>query len=135
MNETYDFLVIGSGIAGLSFALKVAEHGSVCVISKTKLEHTNTSYAQGGIASVFAPTDNFEKHIQDTLTCGDGLCNEQIVRMVVSEAPSVIAQLVEWGTLFDRNTDGSFNLAREGGHSENRVLHHLDNSGFEIQRA
>jgi L-aspartate oxidase len=135
MNEKYDFLVIGTGIAGLSFALKVAEHGKVCVISKSKVEETNTSYAQGGIASVMYNPDNFEKHVQDTLVCGDGLCDEKVVRMIVTEAPETIQQLIDWGTEFDLGKNGQYDLGREGGHSENRILHHKDNTGFEIQRA
>jgi L-aspartate oxidase len=131
----YDFLVIGSGIGGLSFALKMADHGKVCVVSKTNLEETNTCYAQGGIAAVTYQPDSFEKHINDTLICGDGLCDEQVVRMVVEEGPKQIKELIRWGTNFDKKPDGGYDLAREGGHSEHRVLHHKDNSGFEIQRA
>lgn len=135
MHTEFDYLVIGSGLAGLSFALKVADSGKVCIVTKTTIDETNTRYAQGGIAAVTAVPDDFEKHIQDTLICGDGLCNEAVVRMVVEEAPEQIQQLVNWGASFDRNDDGSFELAREGGHSEHRVLHHKDNTGFEIQRA
>jgi L-aspartate oxidase len=135
MTEKFDFLVIGSGIAGLSFALKAADHGKVCVISKSQIDETNTSYAQGGIASVTYEPDNFEKHIQDTLICGDGLCDEKVVRTVINDAPKAIAQLIQWGTEFDKTSDGRFDLAREGGHSEHRILHHKDNSGYEIQRA
>ena len=130
-----DFLVIGSGIAGLSFALKAAEFGTVTVICKANLEETNTVYAQGGIAAVTYDPDNFDKHINDTLICGDGLCNEQVVRTVVSEAPEQIKQLIQWGVKFDKKTDGHYDLAREGGHSEHRILHHKDNTGHEIQRA
>jgi L-aspartate oxidase len=135
MEKKVDFLVIGSGLAGLSFALKVAEKGKVMLITKVTLEETNTSYAQGGIASVTYVPDNFEKHIQDTLICGDGLCDQKIVEMVVKEAPDQINQLIEWGTQFDILADGKFDLAREGGHSEHRILHHKDNTGEEIQRA
>ncbi len=135
MEEQFDFLVIGSGLAGLSFALKVADFGKVCVVSKAEISETNTSYAQGGIASVTYSPDTFEKHIQDTLICGDGLCDENVVRMIVNKAPSCIAQLIEWGTVFDKTPDGHFDLGREGGHSENRVLHYKDTSGAEIQRA
>ncbi len=135
MQSEYDFLVIGSGLAGLSFALKVADHGKVCVVTKSTLEETNTSYAQGGIAAAIASSDDFEKHVKDTLICGGGLCNEEVVRMIVTEAPAQIRQLVEWGTQFDKTNDGTFELAREGGHSEHRVLHHKDNTGAEIQRA
>lgn len=130
-----DFLVIGSGIGGLSYALKVAEFGSVIVITKSGLDETNTSYAQGGIAAVTYDPDTLEKHVQDTLICGDGLCNEPVVRMIVEEAPAQINQLIQWGVKFDRKSNGQYDLAREGGHSEHRILHHKDNTGFEIQRA
>jgi L-aspartate oxidase len=135
MKYEVDFLVIGSGLAGLSFALKVAPYGKVCLVSKTTLEETNTCYAQGGIAAVTGKDDSYEKHVGDTLVAGDGLCNEDVVRMVVREAPEQITQLINWGTQFDRTGDGAFDLAREGGHSKHRILHHKDNTGFEIQRA
>jgi L-aspartate oxidase len=135
LKKEYDFLVIGSGLAGLSFALKVANQGNVAILTKTKLEETNTSYAQGGIAAVTYEPDNYEKHIQDTLIAGDGLCNEEVVRMVVSEAPAQIKELINWGTNFDKEKNGKFDLAKEGGHSEHRILHHKDTTGFEIQRA
>lgn len=130
----FDFLVLGSGIAGLAFALKAAEKGNVCIITKKTLEDTNTRYAQGGIASVTYNPDSFEKHIQDTLIAGAGLCNEEIVRMVVREAPEGIQNLINWGIQFDKNSEGKFHLAREGGHSEFRILHHKDKTGDEIQR-
>lgn len=133
--KKYDFLVIGSGIAGLSYALKVASHGKVCVITKGKITESNTSYAQGGISAVTYLPDNFEKHIEDTLIAGAGVCNPEVVKTVVTQAPAKIAQLVEWGTQFDKTEDGKFDLHREGGHSEHRILHHKDNTGFEIQRA
>lgn len=135
MIKETDFLVIGSGIAGLSFALKVAKHGKVILISKTKLEETNTKYAQGGIAAVTYEPDNFEKHVKDTLIAGDGLCNKKIVEMVVQEAPDQIKQLIDWGVQFDQNKTGKYDLGREGGHSEYRVLHHKDNTGEEIQNS
>ena len=130
----YDFLVIGSGLAGLSYALKVADYGKVGIVSKTKLEETNTKYAQGGIASVMYPPDDFSKHVQDTLSAGDGLCDREVVEMVTKEAPSQIKQLIEWGVDFDKKKDGSYDLGREGGHSEYRVLHHKDNTGEEIEK-
>ncbi len=130
-----DFLVIGSGIAGLSFALKAAEFGSVTLICKANLEETNTIYAQGGIAAVTYEPDSTEKHVRDTLICGDGLCNEAVVRMVVKEGPEQIKQLIKWGVRFDKKPSGEYDLAREGGHSEHRILHHKDNTGYEIQRA
>jgi L-aspartate oxidase len=135
MKKQYDFLVIGSGLAGLTYALKVADFGSVAVVTKTSIEQTNTSYAQGGIAAVMYEPDSFEKHIQDTLIAGDGLCNPNVVEMVVREAPAQIEKMVKWGISFDRTEAGKFDLGREGGHSEYRVLHHKDNTGLEIQRA
>jgi len=135
MTQRFDFLVIGSGIAGLAIALKAAKFGKVCIVTKNLIDETNTRYAQGGIAAVTYQPDSFEKHVQDTIIAGAGLCNEEVVRMVVSEAPDRIIDLIEWGINFDRNTDGSFDLAREGGHTEFRILHHKDNTGNEIQRA
>ncbi len=135
MKREVDFLVIGSGLAGLSFALKVADYGKVCIVTKSTIDETNTRYAQGGIAAVTYAPDTFEKHVKDTLISGDGLCDESVVRMVVSEAPAQIQQLIEWGTNFDRKPDGTFDLAREGGHSEHRILHYKDISGYEIERA
>jgi L-aspartate oxidase len=131
-----DFLVIGSGIAGLSFALKAAKKGKVLVLTKVNADETNTKYAQGGIATVFDPaTDSFEKHIQDTLIAGDGLCDKRIVEIVVSEGPDRINELIEYGTNFDKMESGKYNLTREGGHSENRILHYKDITGWEIERA
>ena len=135
MEKRYDFLVIGSGLGGVSFALKVAAKGKVALITKTELEETNTRYAQGGIAAVTSEQDSYEKHVEDTLIAGDGLCNEDIVRLVVKEAPAQIDELIHWGTEFDKKSDGNYSLAREGGHSEYRILHHKDNTGAEIQRA
>ncbi|GHT12386.1 L-aspartate oxidase [Bacteroidia bacterium] len=135
MNNISDFLVIGSGAAGLSYALKVAQHGKVTLITKSTLEESNTQYAQGGIAAVTNNADSFEKHVADTLLCGAGICNEDVVRMVVKEAPAQIQQLIDWGAQFDKSADGSFDLAREGGHSEHRILHNKDSSGAEIERA
>ncbi len=135
MNRTTDFLVIGTGIAGLSFALKVADRAKVVLVCKSDIDETNTSFAQGGIASVMYSPDNFEKHVQDTLICGDGMCNEEVVRMVVASAPQQIKQLVRWGVKFDRAPGGDYDLAREGGHSEHRILHHKDNTGEAIQDA
>ncbi|NHB67695.1 L-aspartate oxidase [Perlabentimonas gracilis] len=132
---TCDYLVIGSGIAGLSFALKAAEQGTVMLISKADIEETNTRYAQGGIAAVTYEPDSVEKHIEDTLICGDGLCNKEVVRMVATEGPAQINQLIQWGVKFDKRATGEYDLAREGGHSEHRILHHKDNTGIEIQRA
>lgn len=130
-----DFLIIGSGIAGLSYALKVAEFGSVCMITKSDQDESNTKYAQGGIASVTYHPDSIKKHVQDTLIAGDGLCDEDVVNMVISEGPKRIEELIEWGARFDKTEAGEFDLGKEGGHSENRILHHKDNTGWEIERA
>lgn len=134
MQISVDFLVIGSGLAGLSFALKAAELGKVLVLTKAKIHETNTNWAQGGIAGVTSPNDDFEKHVQDTLTAGDGLCKEDIVRIVVTEGPQRIKELINWGVNFDKNPDGSLMLGKEGGHSEFRILHAQDATGAEIQR-
>jgi L-aspartate oxidase len=133
MKKRTDFLVIGSGIAGLTFALKAARFGKVTIVTKATLMDSNTMYAQGGIAAVFSEPDNFEKHIRDTLIAGDGFCNEDVVRMVVEEAPERITDLIELGVSFDRKEDGSFDLAKEGGHSEYRILHSKDRTGEVIQ--
>ena len=135
MERKTDFLVIGSGVAGLSFALKAAEIGKVLIVTKAKREESNTKYAQGGIAGVFSDKDNFEKHVQDTLIAGDGLCHEDVVRMVVEHGPERIRELMEHGAQFDHNPDGTLSLGKEGGHSENRILHSRDATGFEIERA
>ena len=135
MIHKFDFLVIGSGIAGMSFALKVADKGRVAVICKTTLEDANTFYAQGGIASVTAPIDDFEKHIKDTLIAGDNCSDKTVVEKVVKEAPAQIAELIKWGVDFDKDDKGNFDLHREGGHSEFRILHHKDTTGAEIQKS
>ncbi|HHU26552.1 MAG TPA: L-aspartate oxidase [Bacteroidales bacterium] len=129
----YDFLVIGSGIAGMSFALKVAPYGKVALVAKTLLEEANTFYAQGGIASVTRPWDHFENHIADTLNAGAGLCDPVVVEKVVREAPGQIRELIGWGVDFDKDEQGNFDLHREGGHSDFRILHHKDKTGAEIQ--
>lgn len=130
-----DFLVIGSGAAGLSFALKAAETGHVTIVTKGEMVECNTNYAQGGICSVTYEPDTFEKHIHDTMVCGAGICDEAAVDMVVRRAPELIADLIAWGTRFDKTPDGRFELNREGGHSEHRILHHKDLTGAEIERA
>lgn len=135
MKREFDFLVIGSGVAGISYALKVAKFGSVCLISKTKLSDTNTRMAQGGIAAVTYNPDSFNKHVEDTMIAGSNLSDRAVVEMVVHEGSEQIKQLIEWGTNFDKNKEGKYDLAREGGHSEHRILHHKDNTGEEIQRA
>ena len=134
MKVRCDFLVIGSGMGGLNFALKAAKFGKVCLVSKTNLEETNTHYAQGGIAAVMYPPDNFEKHVQDTLVAGAGYCNEEVVRMVVQEAPERIREFLEMGMDFDRKPDGTLDLAMEGGHTQHRLLHHKDSTGAEMEK-
>lgn len=134
MQQQTDFLVIGSGIAGLSFALKAAELGKVLILTKANEDETNTKYAQGGIAAVTYAPDSIEKHIADTLDAGDGLCDEKIVRMVITEGIDRIDELIQWGASFDKDASGKYDLAREGGHSEHRILHHKDSTGAEIER-
>ena len=137
MTHSYDYLVIGSGIAGMSFALKVARrHGvRIALVCKTTLEEANTALAQGGVASVTnLEVDDFDKHIHDTMVAGDWLSDPAAVSRVVKGAPDQIKELIAWGVNFDKTADGSFDLHREGGHSEFRILHHADNTGFEIQR-
>ena len=134
MTYEYDYLVIGSGIAGMSFALKAAENARVALICKTSMEEANTYFAQGGVASVTNfETDNFTKHIKDTLIAGDWLSDTAAVEMVVKGGPDRMKELIEWGVNFDKNENGEFDLHREGGHSEFRILHHADNTGAEIQ--
>ncbi len=135
MAQKIDFLIVGSGIAGLSYALKVATHGKVLMLTKADKDESNTKYAQGGIAAVINSTDSFEKHVQDTLVAGDFICDRETVEIVVREAPLRIQELIEWGTQFDKTHNGEFDLAKEGGHSDHRILHHKDNTGFEIERA
>ncbi len=130
-----DYLIIGSGIAGLSFALKAAESGDVVIVTKGLIDECNTNYAQGGICSVTYEPDTFEKHIADTMTCGAGKCDPDAVDLVVRRAPELIQDLVKWGTRFNTTPDGLFQLHREGGHSESRILHYEDLTGAEIERA
>ncbi len=134
-----DFLVIGSGIAGLTYALKVANNfpeKKVIVITKTQSDETNTKYAQGGVAGVLdEEKDSFDKHIEDTLIAGDGLCNEHIVEIVVREGPERIREIIEYGARFDKDETGEYALGMEGGHSEHRILHHKDITGKEMERA
>lgn len=129
-----DVLIIGSGVAGLSLALKLAGRHKVMVITKTERGETNTRYAQGGIASVTSNIDSFEKHVADTLIAGDGLCKEDIVQMVVKNGPERIQELISYGADFDRYEDGTLMLGKEGGHSDHRILHAKDATGWEIQR-
>ncbi len=134
-----DFLVIGSGIAGLSFALKAAEKfpdKKISIITKGTKEESNTKYAQGGIATVYDLTkDSYEEHIKDTLIAGDGLCNKEVVEMVIKQAPQRLDELLKWGVSFDKNKQGEYDLGKEGGHSKNRIFHHKDITGYEIERS
>ena len=134
-----DILVIGSGIAGLSFALKSAQqfpNKKILVLTKANEDESNTKYAQGGIAVVTDfEKDNFEKHINDTLIAGDGLCNNKVVDIVIREGRQRVDELINWGTNFDKSTEGDYKLGKEGGHSEFRVLHYKDITGWEIERA
>jgi L-aspartate oxidase len=136
-NNTFqsDFLIIGTGIAGLSFAIRAAEHGKVVIITKKKDIETNTNYAQGGIASVLKSEDSFESHIQDTLSCGGGICSPASVRFLVENGPAQIKQLMEWGAHFTRDKKRELELGREGGHSANRIVHTRDYTGREVERA
>ena len=138
MQQT-DFLVIGSGIAGLTYALKTAHQfpdKKVMVITKASADETNTKYAQGGIAVVNdLENDSFEKHIEDTLIAGDGLCKENVVEIVVKEGPERVKEIIEWGARFDKEDDGDYKRGKEGGHSEFRILHHKDVTGREMERA
>ena len=131
-----DFLVIGSGIAGLSFAIKAAEHGSVTLITKNEPLNSNTAWAQGGISAVLPevlrdPGDTAEQHVADTINAGAGLCNEEAVRSIIEEGKQTIEELVSWGTDFDQE-GARYSLGREGGHSRRRVLHSKDTTGHEI---
>jgi L-aspartate oxidase len=134
-----DILVIGSGIAGLSFALKTAQQfpdKKIVVLTKASEDESNTKYAQGGIAVVTDfDKDTFDKHIEDTLIAGDGLCNKEIVDIVIREGRQRVDELINWGTNFDKAEDGDYKLGKEGGHSESRVLHYKDITGWEIERA
>ena len=135
--KEYDFVVIGSGIAGLTFALKAAKHGSVAVITKRKGADSNTAWAQGGVACVTSDEDSFELHLRDTLEAGAGLCDESVVRTIVTEGPARIRELTEIGLHFDeREVSGHRepDLGREGGHSKRRVLHVQDMTGLEIEK-
>lgn len=131
-----DFLVVGGGIAGLNFAIKVAEHGTVNVITKGPLTESNTRYAQGGVASVTSGSDSYEEHINDTLVAGAGLCHRDSVETLVKEGPERIRELVQWGVDFTKKNGkkSEFDLAKEGGHSHHRILHAADMTGAELQR-
>jgi len=135
MKITSDYLVVGSGIAGLCYALTVAEHGQVSLVTKREISTTATRLAQGGIAAVATADDSFDQHIQDTMEAGAWLPNEEIVRMVVENGPAAIDDLINWGAKFSRKEDQSYDLTREGGHSQRRIYHSKDETGKEIERA
>src|SRR5207249_2628213 len=139
--KQFDFVVLGSGIAGLSFALKVAPRGRVAIITKKNRAESNTNYAQGGIAAVTSKEDSVELHVRDTLEAGAGLCKEQVVRTIIQEGPARIAELIELGMHFSEremsrsNEARELDLGKEGGHSRRRILHAKDVTGREIERA
>ena len=135
--KTYDFIVVGSGISGLSFALRASKHGTVAIVTKREAARTNTAWAQGGIACVQSDDDSFDRHVADTLDAGAGLCPEPVVRKIVSDGPHAIEELIQWGVDFDGTvSDGggeTIDLGREGGHTRRRILHHKDTTGREIE--
>src|SRR5258705_5951366 len=137
MNQ-FDFVIIGSGIAGLSLDLNVAQYGSVALVTKRSVGESSTAWAQGGVAAVTSAEDSFDLHLKDTLSAGAGLCNEQVVRTIVTEGPAAIQDLIKWGVNFDERVleDGhrELDLTREGGHSKRRVLHYHDTTGREIEQ-
>jgi len=136
--KKYDFIVVGSGIAGLSFAIRAAEHGKVAVVTKREAAKTNTAWAQGGIACVQSPDDSIDAHVADTLDAGAGLCPEPIVRKIAAEGPEAIQELIDWGVEFDKRKTNSgeekIALGREGGHTKRRILHYKDTTGREIEQ-
>lgn len=138
MLET-DVLVIGSGISGLSYAIKIAErlpNIKILIVTKDDEEESNTKYAQGGLAVVTNLfQDSYKKHIEDTFLAGNGLCDEEVVKVVITEGPDRFHEIIKWGVQFDKNKQGGYNLGREGGHTANRIVHHKDITGFEIERA
>jgi len=129
-----DFLIIGSGIAGLRAAAELAAVGRVLILTKAEPREGNTGYAQGGIAAAVAPDDSPALHAADTIAAGDGLCDERAVHALVEDGPRYVRELIEWGALFDRGPDGQLALAIEGAHSRRRVLHAADATGREIGR-
>src|SRR5438270_8827852 len=141
MDKRFDFVVLGSGIAGLSFALKVAPRARVAIVTKKDRAESNTNYAQGGIAAVTSKEDSFEMHVRDTLEAGAGLCKEDVVRTIVQEGPARIQELIELGMRFSEREvprshgERELDLGKEGGHSKRRILHAKDVTGREIERA
>jgi len=134
MPKKVDFLVIGSGIAGLTFATKAVKYGKVLILTKKRKADSNTNYAQGGIASVFGKDDSFENHIKDTIKAGEGLCHAKAVEMMVRMGPKLVRELYTMGCRFSRNQNDNFDLAKEGGHSKRRIVHAKDYTGYEIER-
>jgi L-aspartate oxidase len=134
LGTTTDFLVIGSGVAGLTFALEAAKRGEVTIITKRNPEDSNTYWAQGGIAAVMDPTDTAGAHVSDTMTAGAGLCHEVVVQICATEGPDRIRELISLGAKFDER-DGQLALTREGGHSARRIVHAADATGREVERA
>ena len=135
--ETTHFLIIGSGVAGISLAIKLSDKfpdKNITVVTKSSREESNTKYAQGGIAIVTHTEDSYKKHIQDTLICGDELCDVKVVEMVIKDGPKRLKELVKWGAEFDKNKNNEFDLGKEGGHSNHRVVHHKDQTGYEIEK-
>ncbi|MBM2846111.1 MAG: L-aspartate oxidase, partial [Bacteroidetes bacterium] len=134
MTHKFDFLVIGSGIAGLSYALKASRMGTVAIITKKERAESNTNYAQGGVAAVMSSVDSFEMHVKDTLSTGVGLSHREAVETMVREGPDRLRELIQLGVKFTER-DGVLDLGREGGHSTNRIVHAKDLTGREIERA
>ncbi|MHA1730187.1 MAG: L-aspartate oxidase [Promethearchaeota archaeon] len=132
MNEKIDFLIIGTGVAGLSAAIKLQKFGNIIMLSKNSVQECNTFHAAGGISCVWGDEDSFEKHVNDTLVAGDGLCKKEVVEKIISAGPSRIKELIEWGINFDKLSDGRYNLAKEGGHSKRRIFHVKDLTGKKV---
>ena len=128
----YDYVVVGTGVSGLSFALEASKYGRVAVITKRASENSNTSWAQGGICCVADDNDSFESHIKDTIDAGAGLCDYDVVKTIVESAPDAIDKMVNIGVQFDKKSNGNYELGKEGGHSQRRVLHSKDTTGKEI---
>jgi L-aspartate oxidase len=135
MNSSYDFIVVGAGIAGLRGAIELSRHGTVLCLSKRELSESNTQYAQGGIAVALGADDSPEIHLRDTLEAGAGLVDEEAARILVTEGPTRVLELLDWGVRFDRDEQGQLAFTREGAHSRNRVLHaDGDSTGREMGR-
>ncbi|PKA63875.1 Succinate dehydrogenase [ubiquinone] flavoprotein subunit 1, mitochondrial [Apostasia shenzhenica] len=135
VTKYFDFVVVGSGVAGLRYALEVSKYGCVAIITKAEPYECNTNYAQGGVSAVLCPSDSVENHIHDTIVAGAYLCDEETVKVVCTEGPDRIKELIAMGASFDHGEDGQLHLAREGGHSHHRIVHAADMTGREIERA